>query len=87
MNDIPRSDAQIIKELAAGARSLREDRAFRTAVAILERQWLGALKGSSDSTNILDIAAKMRALEEVIQSLDHLINDEKMLQAKKMNHA
>ena len=81
MNDAPRTDAQIIKELARDARSLKDDRAFRAACGLLERQWRGELM-SCPAEKLIEIRAKLQALEGIPQMLDHLIASETMAQKR-----
>ena len=79
MNDIPRADTQIVRELARDARTLKDDRAFMAAVGLLDRQWRGELMACS-TDKLVEVRAKLYALEGIQQMLDHLINSEKMAQ-------
>lgn len=82
MNDIPpRTDEQIVKELAREAKSLKDDRAFRAAIGLLERQWRGELM-SCPAEKLIEVRAKLQALEGIPQMLDHLIASEKMAQKR-----
>ena len=79
MNEIPRADAQIVRELARDARTLKDDRAFMAAVGLLDRQWRGELM-ACPTDKLVEVRAKLHALEGIQQMLDHLINSEKMAQ-------
>jgi hypothetical protein len=79
MNEAPRTDEQVIKELARDARSLKDDRAFRAAMGLLERQWRGELM-ACPAEKLVEVRAKLQALEGIPQMLDHLIASEKMAQ-------
>jgi hypothetical protein len=74
------TDADIVRELARDAKSLRDDRAFKAATALLQRQWYGELiSNGSDDEKRRDLVAKLQVLEAIPKMLDHLINDNKML--------
>ena len=77
MNEIPRTDAQIVKELARDAKSLKDDRAFQAAVALLQRQWQGELLSCAPD-RLVDVRARLVALAAIPQMLDHLIASETM---------
>jgi hypothetical protein len=76
MNEIPRTDAQIVRELARDAKSLKDDRAFRAATGLLERQWRAEWM-SCPAEKLVEVRAKLQALEGISQMLDHLIASEK----------
>ena len=79
MNDIPRADADLRKELAREAKGLRDNLAFKAAVNILRNQWYGELV-SCRPDRLVEIRARLQALDGLPQMLDHLINSEKMAQ-------
>jgi predicted lipid carrier protein YhbT len=87
MTQIGKSDAQIRKELADGARDLINDRSFKAAVGILELQWRGEMEDPAlvDRDKIMDLRARLMALKAIPQMLQHLIASEKM--AQRSNHA
>ena len=79
MNEIPRTDAQIVKELARDAKSLKDDRAFKAATALLHHQWYGELlSDKTDESKARDLRAKLQVLAAIPQMLDHLIASETM---------
>ena len=77
MNEIPRTDAQIVKELARDARSLKDDRAFKAAIGLLKMQWEGELM-TCPQDQLVEMRARLQALAGIPQMLDHLIASETM---------
>jgi hypothetical protein len=77
MNEIPRVDSELRKEIAREARSLIEDRAFMQAVADLRKQWHGELMldATTDEQAKL-LRAKMMALEAIPQRLASMMHDD-----------
>jgi hypothetical protein len=75
MNDIPRTDPQVLKERAREARELVENRAFLEAVATLRKQWFGELILAQDDRKTLETAAKLRALDAIPQRLASAAQD------------
>jgi hypothetical protein len=74
MNDIPKADAQIRIELAREAKNLLEDRAFSTAIVVLQKQWYGELiDASADAAKVQELTAKLRALEAIPALLRNLM--------------
>ena len=78
MNEIPRTDAQVVKEIARDARELRDNRAFMAAVGLLQRQWQGELLTCS-TDKLVEVRAKLQAISALPQMLDSLIASEKQM--------
>jgi hypothetical protein len=79
MNDIPKSDPQIIKELAREAEGLKANRAFTVSISTLKAQWYGELidpKTTEEQTRAL--RAQLIALEAIPRMLDSLIATQTM---------
>jgi hypothetical protein len=75
-----KSDPQIVKEIAKEAEGLKANRAFVVATQILQKQWYGELLDpkTTDVRKVLELVAKLRALEAIPQMLDHLMTDQVM---------
>ena len=79
MNDIPRADAQVVKELAREAQSLKDNRAFMVAIQILQKQWYGELLDpKTDDEQTKRLRAQLIALEAIPRMLDSLIASQTM---------
>ena len=77
--ELKKSDPQIVKELAAEARLLRDNRAFDAAIKLLHRQWYGELiNPATTGEKLSEVAAKLRVLEAIPAMLDHLMADHAM---------
>ena len=79
MNEIPRANPDVRKELARDARSLQDDPAFKAVVNLLRKQWYGELV-SCPTEKLVELRARLQALDAIPQMLDHLMNSEKMAQ-------
>jgi hypothetical protein len=81
MNDIPRADAQVVKELAREAQSLKDNRAFMVAIQILQKQWYGELLDpKTDEEQTRRLRAQLIVLEAIPRMLDSLIASQTMAQ-------
>ena len=81
MNDIPRTDAQVIKELAKEAEGLKANRAFSVACAALQKQWYGEwLDPKTDKETAERLRERLIALEAIPRMLDSLIVSQTMAQ-------
>ena len=70
MNDIPRTDPEVLKAFARDARELLDNRAFAQAVLDLRQQWVGEWKlDSTPNKRAKLLRAKVMALEEIPQRL------------------
>jgi hypothetical protein len=79
MNEIPRINPEVRKELARDARDLTNDPAFKAACAILRTQWYNELLDPKlDMSGVYDLRAKLQVLDVFPRILEKLINDEKM---------
>jgi hypothetical protein len=79
VNDIPKADAQIVKELAKEAQGLKDNRAFAVACATLQRQWYGELLDPKTSDeHMKTLRAQLIALEAIPRILDSLIATQTM---------
>ena len=84
MNDIPRADAQVVKELAREAEGLKANRAFMVAIQILQKQWYGEfLDPKTDVEQMRTLRAQLLALEAIPRMLDSLIASQTMAQRGK----
>lgn len=76
---LKKTDPQIVKELAQEAESLKANRAFSVAVAMLQKQWYGEfLNPETDDETARMLRAKLTVLEAIPQMLDHLIASQVM---------
>jgi hypothetical protein len=81
VNDIPKTDAQVIKELAKEAQGLKDNRAFAVACATLQKQWYGELLDpKTDKEGTERLRAQLIALEAIPRVLDSLIASPTMAQ-------
>jgi hypothetical protein len=87
MSQPQRTDPELLKAVAREARSLMDDRAFVTAVKSLRYQWEGELFNVrlSDRDQIMDLRARLMALDAIPRMLDHLMQSESMGQGRKSN--
>jgi hypothetical protein len=86
MNDIPKSDPQVVKEIAREAEGLKANRAFSVVCGILQRQWYGELLDpKTDIEQMRTLRAQLIALEAIPRMLDSLIASQTM--AQRGNHA
>jgi hypothetical protein len=83
MNEIPRSDATLRKELADEAKELLDNRAFKTAILVLRQTWFAQLMASKVKTEQDELVAMLKALESIPQRLESLILDERMAQKRR----
>jgi hypothetical protein len=81
LNDIPKTDPELIKAVAKEAGQLLENRAFTTAVRVLHKQWLGELliQDRTDVPRVLDLVAKLQVLEAIPQRLNSMSHDAEFL--------
>lgn len=79
MNDILRTDPEIIKALAREATTLMENRAFIAAIGVLKAQWYGELINASSADARDTIAIKLQTLEAIPQRLKAIMLDPKFL--------
>jgi hypothetical protein len=87
VNDIPKSDPQIVKELAKEAEGLKANRAFSVACVALQKQWYGELLDpKTDDEQTKRLRAQLIALEAIPRMLDSLIASQTMA-AKRGLHA
>ena len=81
MNEQVRPDSELRRELARDARELKDDRAFKAAMAILRTQlYNDLLDPKLDMAAVYDVRAKLQVLELIPQMLQKLMNDEMMAQ-------
>jgi hypothetical protein len=76
MTEAPkRADPELVKALAREASAMLDDRVFTTAVRALHAQWYGELiAAGSEPTKVLELVAKLRALEAIPQMLKHFVD-------------
>jgi hypothetical protein len=81
LNDIPKTDPELIKAVAKEAGQLLENRAFTAAVRTLHKQWLGELllMDRTDVPKVLDLVAKLQVLEAIPKRLDSMSHDAEFL--------
>jgi hypothetical protein len=81
MNDIPKTDPQIVKELAKEAEGLKANRAFMVAIQVLQKQFYGELLDpKTDIEQMRTLRAQLIALEAIPRMLDSLIASQTMAQ-------
>lgn len=74
-------DPDLRKKLADDAKGLLGDPAFALAVKTLRMQWYAELiNDGTETSKVLDLAARLRALDAIPQMLDHLVTSETMAQ-------
>jgi hypothetical protein len=82
-DDLPR-----LKELSDAAKSLKEDRAFSTAVGLLRNRWYAELMAAGSNTLLTgELCSKLRALEAIPVELELLMNDYKKSLHDSRKHA
>ena len=76
-------DPDIRKALAKDAEGLLGDGAFAIAIKTLRMQWYAELiTDGTDASRVLELTARLRALESIPQMLDHLVTSETMAQGR-----
>lgn len=77
---IPRTDPETIRAQAAASRDLLTHPGFTNAVMALRKQWFGELMndGLNDPPKVLELVAKLRALEAIPSMLNHFVISESM---------
>ena len=81
MNEQVRTDVDLRRELAGGARDLLADRTIKAACALMRTQWYQELLDSkTDLDKLFELRAKLQVLETFPSMLQKLINDETMAQ-------
>jgi hypothetical protein len=66
------------KELADVASALANDKAFTGAVLSLRKRWFDELIASDSTDKVLELKARIKALEAIPTELNVLMNDYKM---------
>lgn len=81
MNDIPKVDPELRKALSREADELTDNRAFNLAMRALHATWYNELMsdGLTDS-KVLELVAKLRALEAIPMRLRSMAKDEEIAQ-------
>jgi hypothetical protein len=80
------ADPDLRKALAKDAEGLLADAAFAIAVKTLRMQWYNELIAiENDPPKVLELAAKLRALDAIPQMLDHLMTSEIMAKKREAN--
>jgi predicted NBD/HSP70 family sugar kinase len=80
---LKRTDPEVVKALANDAKDLMEDRAFVVAIAKLKNQWYGELmRVGGDPNKIVDLRARLEALEAIPQLLNNFMNSALMEQQR-----
>ena len=76
-------DPDIRKALAKDAEGLLGDGAFAIAVKTLRMSWYAELMNDgTEPPKVLELVARLRALEAIPQMLDHLVTSETMAQGR-----
>jgi hypothetical protein len=80
LNDIPKTDPELIKAVAKEAGELLQNRAFAAAVRTLHQQLLGELivEGSGEKKE-QDTLAQLRVLEKLTRRLASMSHDAEFL--------
>lgn len=74
MNDIQKTDPQLLVELAREAKDMLDNRAFTSAVATLKAQWYGEMMTDmTDDSKVPNLRAKLQALEAIPQMLRNIV--------------
>ena len=74
-------DSAARKQLAQDAEGLLENKAFTAAILALRKQWFGELL-ATDPKYLVQIQARLQALEAIPQQLQIFINDEHMARVR-----
>lgn len=83
MNEIPRVNSDVRKELAREAKDLKDNIAFKAVMERLQRHWYAELINSgSDSQKVLELTCRLRVLEAFPRMLNHLMVSETMAQQR-----
>ena len=73
-----KADPELVKALAREADQVLESRAFTTAVRALHAQWYGELLNAVDPPRVLELVAKLKALEGIPLMLKHFMTTQDM---------
>lgn len=85
---IPKTDPQIVKELAREAEGLLTDRAFTEAIKRLRQQWFGELLNDNlDDPKVRELRAKLMALEAIPRALDSMMAAPQFAQGSNVRRA
>lgn len=86
MNEIPKVDPELRKAISREAGDFVEDRVFTLAIRALHQQYYGQLMNDGlKKSQVLDLVAKLRALEAIPARLRSMAKDEEIAQHGRRN--